>query len=212
MAKAQDYMDSLRALREEYRDQITIHIGFEMEYYPLYFKEMIKIPQTLGAEFLLLSQHYVKNEYPNGSKYMGRPTDSDEELILYADALIAGMKTGVFSYAAHPDLIRYVGKNRALYEEQMRRICQTAKATDMPLELNLLGVRDKRHYPVRRFWEIAAEEDCETVLGCDAHQPEAVTDPSSAEVSLEWIRELGLNYNPTPRLIHPFTGRITQTE
>ena len=38
MAERQDYMESLRALREEYRDRITIHIGFEMEYYPLYFK------------------------------------------------------------------------------------------------------------------------------------------------------------------------------
>lgn len=212
MAERQDYMDSLRSLREEYCDRITIHIGFEMEYYPLYFKDMLKISTELGAEFLLLSQHYVKNEYPNGSKYMGKPTDSEEELILYADTLLEAMETGIFTYAAHPDLIHFVGDNHALYEEQVRRICQGARAHDLPLELNLLGVRDHRHYPNRRFWEIAAEEGCEVVIGCDAHQPEVVTDERSLAVALQWIAELGLNYNPHPKLIHPVTGAVTLTE
>ncbi len=212
MAKARDYMDSLRALREEYRNRIEIHIGFEMEYYPLHFKDMLEIVRSLEADYLLLSEHYIKNEYPNGSKYMGKPTDSDEELITYADSILEGMDTGVFTYVAHPDLIHYTGKDPLLYEEQLRRICRGAAARNVPLELNLLGIRDHRHYPRRRFWEIAAEEGCETVIGSDAHQPEVTCDGASAAIARQWIDELGLNYNPHPRLIHPTTGAVTLTE
>ena len=35
------YVALLSELREKYREQIEIHIGFEMEYYPLYFQEML---------------------------------------------------------------------------------------------------------------------------------------------------------------------------
>ena len=58
--------------------------------------------------------------------------------------------------------------------------------------MNLLGIRDKRNYPNRAFWEMAAQEGCQVVLGSDAHTPEDVTDPKSEAVALEWIRELGL--------------------
>lgn len=211
MEQKEDYIASLRALREEYKNQIAIHIGFEMEYYPLYFKEMKGLAIDLGAEFLLLSQHYVGSEYPSGSRYMGRTDHDDKDLILYADTLIEGMSTGIFTYAAHPDLIRYTGEDTALYENEMRRICKAAKTYGIPLEINLLGIRGGRHYPLRRFWEIAAEEGCTAVIGCDAHEPESVTDKASLATALEWIREMGLAYEPHPTLIHPKTGAKTKT-
>ena len=37
-----DYISTLRDLREEYKDKIELHIGFEMEYYPLYFSQMLE--------------------------------------------------------------------------------------------------------------------------------------------------------------------------
>lgn len=211
MNRAADYVESLQSLREEYRGKIQIHIGFEMEYYPLYFQEMLRLANDLGAEYLLLAQHYVKNEWPNGSNHMVYRNSSEEELILYADTILEAMDTGVFTYLAHPDLFFFTGENTALYDRQMRRICQGAAARNFPLEINLLGIRDHRHYPNHHFWEIAAEEGCQVVFGCDAHEAQIVTDPDSYAVAKQWVEELGLNYCPTPRLIHPKTGEITQT-
>jgi histidinol-phosphatase (PHP family) len=211
MEKGEDYIASLRALREEYKNDIAIHIGFEMEYYPLYFKEMKQLACDLGAEFLLLSQHYAGNEHPGDNHYMGRGKHGDNDLVLYADTLIEGMGTGLFSYAAHPDLIHYTGEDADLYEKEMRRICKAAKTFGIPLEINLLGLRGGRHYPRRRFWEIAAEEGCTAVIGCDAHEPESVTDEASLATALSWIRELGLSYEPHPTMIHPKTGIKTET-
>lgn len=212
MKKAEEYMSSLAALREEYKNDISIHIGFEMEYYPRYFKEMKQLAIDLGAEYLLLSQHYINNEYPNGGSYMGRGIHPEEEAVTYADTVLEAMETGLFTYFAHPDLVHYTGTDEALYEREMRRICQGAARCGMPLEINLLGIREGRHYPLTRFWEIAAEEGCEAVLGCDAHSPDVVVDSPSEGVALEMIRGLGLRYNAHPRMIHPLTGAITFTE
>ena len=212
MAKAEDYINSLHSLREEYRDRIEILIGFEMEYYPLYFDQMKEVALSLGVDFLLLSQHYIKNEYPAGSHYMGRGEHDDEELMIYADTVIEGMETGIFTYLAHPDLIRYTGEDHALYEAQMRRICQCAKRCNIPLEINFLGLREGRRYPSKRFFEIAAEEDCTIVLGSDAHSPDVVSDPATEAIALDWIRELGLRYEPCPAIRNPKTGEITQTK
>ena len=33
----QDYVNSINLLREEYRDKIEIHLGFEIEYFPTLF-------------------------------------------------------------------------------------------------------------------------------------------------------------------------------
>ena len=48
-AQAPDYIAQLRQLREEYRDKITLHIGFEAEFYPRFFDEMLKNVRELGA-------------------------------------------------------------------------------------------------------------------------------------------------------------------
>ena len=212
MKLAEDYMMSLRTLREEYKDQITIHIGFEIEYYPLYFKEMKQIALNLGADFLLLSQHYIKNEHPNGSRYMGRGDHDEKELILYADTVLEAMDMGIFTYFAHPELIRFTGKDRALYKKQMRRICRGAKEHELPLEINLLGLREGRHYPIKQFWEIAAQEGCTVVFGSDAHSPDVVSDAESESIALDWVKELGLRYEPCPAIRNPRTGKITLTK
>ena len=212
MAEAKAYVESIRALREEYRGQIEIHVGFELEYYPLYFKEMKEIALSLGAEYLLLAQHHIGNEYPAGSSYMGRGDHKEDELLLYTDTLIEGMATGAFTYVAHPDLIHFTGEDPALYEKEMRRICQGANQYKLPLEINLLGIREGRAYPSKRFFEIAADEGCTVVIGSDAHSPDVVLDRESLNTALGWIKELGLSYEQHPALVDPKTGKRMKTK
>ena len=42
VAEEELYFETLRALREEYRGRAEILIGYEVEYYPLYFKEQLR--------------------------------------------------------------------------------------------------------------------------------------------------------------------------
>ena len=67
-----------------------------------------------------------------------------------------------------------------------------AKACGVPLELNLLGMREDRHYPNVEFWRVAAEENCAVVLGCDAHAPDEMHHASWEAQALQILRQLGL--------------------
>ena len=195
-------METLRSLREEYRDRIRIDIGFEMEYYATFFKEMLERAVSLGAEYLILGEHFVE-EYPAGA-YSGDKTESEAFLGQYVDAVIEAMGTGVFTYLAHPDLIFFVGEN-TVYEREMRRLCQAANRLGVPVELNFLGIRAKRNYPDERFWRIAGEEGCEVVFGFDAHDPMSAYDEESLKKAEQMVEAYGLRVNPTPRVIDPKT-------
>lgn len=169
--ETQHYFDTLTALREEYKDRIRIHIGFEVEYYPSLFDDFLAYIRRFPVEYLLLGQHFVFDE--QGSPYVARATDRTDIFDAYVQQCCDGMERGVFTYLAHPDMVNYIG-DRDHYEAQMRRICRKAFETDTPLELNVLGMADRRSYPVERFWQIAAEIGNVAVLGFDAHKPEGL--------------------------------------
>ena len=190
MAQAWDYMETLSALRAEYKNDIKIYIGFEMEYYPLYFQEMLVYSRELGAEYLILGQHYIGNEHPNG-RYVAQPSDSVAELAEYVDCVIAGMESGAFRYVAHPDVFRFLG-DRAVYQAESRRLCAAAKKLDIPLEINFLGIRDHRHYPREDFWKIAGEYGCKAIFGFDSHTAEDAYDGASVETAMGILKAYNL--------------------
>ena len=183
------YAASVRALAEEYREQIQIRLGVEAEYYPKYFPRLLELLRENGVEYMILGQHFLGNEI--GDKYTGRATTDRKQLERYVAQTTEALETGLFSCFAHPDLIRYEG-SAELYEEEMRKLCRAARETDTPLELNLLGIREGRHYPSERFWRLAAEEGNAVILGCDAHSPEQVPDPESEKLALALAERLGL--------------------
>ena len=82
----------------------------------------------------------------------------------------------------------------------MREMCRKAKECVIPLEINLLGVHENRHYPRPFFWDIAAEEGCSAVIGMDAHKPEAILDFSSEERARQLAAERGMKVLETIRL------------
>lgn len=185
----ENYTTVILDLRERYRDRIDIRLGVEAEYYPVYFPELMSLLRDSPVEYMILGQHYTGNEL-DGS-YSGRRTGSEETLIDYCDQVVEALETGLFSYVAHPDLLNFQGSGR-FYEEQMRRICRCAKSCGIPVELNLLGLQERRHYPNERFWAVAAEEGCTAVLGCDAHRAEAVSDTETERKARAWAREFGV--------------------
>ena len=164
------YIHSILSLKEEYKDDITIYVGFEAEYYPLYFDKTREMLASYPYDYLILGQHFIRNEIGGHSVFSGGNKD---DLVCYVDECIEGLSTGCFFYLAHPDVIHFDGED-SFYEAQMRRLCHAALEKRIPLEINLLGIRDKRHYPKELFWKIAGETGNEVILGCDSHDPESL--------------------------------------
>lgn len=189
-----DYADAVRAVQKQYAPSIEIHLGVEAEFYPKYFSDMVSTLRDNGVEYMILGQHMLGNEI--GEPGCGGPTADERLLRRYCDQSIDAMHTGLFSYFAHPDLMCFTGE-RNIYAYHVRRLCREAKACGLPLEINLLGLRNGRCYPNPVFWEIAAEEGCDAVLGRDAHQPEALLDAAAEQQALALARRCGITPLPT---------------
>ena len=191
------YAASIRSLAEEYRDRIEIHLGVEAEYYPKYFPRLLEMLRENGVEYMILGQHFLDNEirgWPTGRPFLRRSL-----LEKYVNQTLDALETGLFTYFAHPDIIRFMGTHR-FYDHQMRRLCQGAKRAGVPLEINLLGIREGRNYPNERFWKIAAEIGNEVILGSDAHEPRHLLGGKDEETALELIGRLGLKRIETVKL------------
>lgn len=183
-----EYCNSIRALQAKYADKIQIHIGLEAEYYPKLFPTLLQQLRDNGVEYLLLGQHYLGNEEDCWDT-RNDPIPDDVRLERTCNQMIDALYTGAFSCIAHPDAIS-VSSSAPSYKKHIRRLCKVAKECDVPLELNLLGLRKGRTYPDKRFWEIAGEEGCKAILGSDAHAPQDVWIPENEQQAHDFLAEI----------------------
>ena len=194
-ARLEDYINSVLALKEKYAGQIKILLGFEAEYYPDYREAVKEMLAPYPVDYMILGQHFNDS---SESLYNPRPHDSRQRLTTYVDRVLEALAAGDYLYAAHPDLINFTG-DEAFFRQEITRLCRGAKALDIPLELNLLGMREGKNYPNPLFWEIAAREKNRVILGCDAHSPADVADPAQLEKALQLAEDFGLK--PEERLL-----------
>lgn len=174
-----EYIASVRGLAEKYRDQITIYLGFEAEYFePFlpYYKELLA---SKKIDYLIQGQHY---DYVDGAlQWYSKAGTNEEAVKRYTDDVVKGIESGLFTYIAHPDFFMIFEPIWLPYHaEAARRICLAAKKKGIPLEVNMAKSRyDPPHfdpvewmcYPYPAFWKIAGEIGVDVVIGVDAHRP-----------------------------------------
>lgn len=189
VAQLPGYCRCIQELQKKYAGKIQIEIGLEAEYYPRYFPELTAILRDTPITYLLLGQHFTGSE--TDGVYSGAPTEDPQVLKDYCRQAKDAMQTGLFTYFAHPDLIHFVGSDE-VYRAEMSGLFREAKNCGIPLEVNFLGMADGRHYPSRRFLELAAEENCQVIFGCDAHDPAALLDTAMEAKACALTKEYGL--------------------
>ena len=184
-----DYFRTLLDLKEEFKDQIEIRIGFEAEYDPEGFHRLKAFLDDFPCDYLIEGQHFLDVEHER--IYCGMQDDGEDLLRAYADRVMAGMESGQFLYLAHPDLPDFRGKEE-VYDRIMRPVCRTARKTGTPLEINLLGMKGRRAYPHASFFTMAAEEGCMAILGVDAHEPGMLEDHILHWKGRDFARQCGI--------------------
>ncbi|MBM6800317.1 histidinol-phosphatase, partial [Coprobacillus cateniformis] len=120
--KLAGYVKTLLNLREKYKDQISIKIGLECEYFPKYMNWLKQILKDYPIDYIILGNHF--DETDETGIYFGRPLNK-QQLTKYVESCIAGIKTGLYSYVAHPDLALY-DTDDPFYTQEMTRLCQVA--------------------------------------------------------------------------------------
>ena len=186
-----EYVESVSSLKKKYEGKMEIHVGFEAEWYGDYFHSYYyNLLKSKKIEYLILGQHaFMLNGFPT---FYASLADHEMALNMYTNDLIAGMRSGLFTYVCHPDL--YVAWHHEWTkqgEEAAWKIAKEAKALNIPLEVNMgpsrwKGVKgddvDGLYYPYAPFWEIVSEVGCDVVVGVDAHDPSNYEDSDYAWV------------------------------
>ncbi len=184
-----DYIYSIQKLKKEYAHDITLYLGFESEYIPELLEQQDQILKEYPIDYMLLGQHFLSPE-PYGS-YTGHPTLDEDFFLEYIDSIIEALDTGMYRYLAHPDLIHFTG-SQALYDREMLRLCSYLKEHNYPVEINMLGVYENRHYTSKHFLELAKQIGNSVIVGVDAHQPERLEMTKVQDACYQMARDAGL--------------------
>lgn len=188
MHELEGYVRTVEELKQEYKNDIQIFCGLEMEYFPKLFDRTLAEIKKYPMDYLILGQHYFDDE--KGLRYTGSKWEDEEHLETYVERVTTAIETGNFLYVAHPDIINYVG-NAAIYEKHMRRLAKLLKEHNMPIEINVNGYAVGKRYPDKQFIEIGVQEGCDFIVGVDAHRPEAIPDGKNYQGCIEFAESLG---------------------
>jgi histidinol-phosphatase (PHP family) len=178
MSELEKYESQIRDARKAI-PELTILKGMECDWSPEYFHFFQE--ELLGErkyEYLIGAVHWYR--YRGDWLSLGE-TENPRQLKAYTEYLIGAMESGLFSFIAHPDAF---GSGYTSRDEDSRAcsrdILDAAAALDIPLEINGYGFRkseklglppDQRLYPLKDFWELAAEYPVRAICNSDAHTP-----------------------------------------
>lgn len=199
----QNYLNSINSLKEKYKDQIKIYVGFEIEYIPRldsYYKELY---EKYKVDYLILGQHFTYNEKNEPSYYW--PFFAKDNIFCikrYVADLISGIKSGYYKYVAHPDFfINHVSVFSDEIKDLSLEIINVSIEMNIPLEINLNGYLYNRFgafkngclfYPSVEFFKLAKENNAKFIIGVDAHRISQFED-IPYEFLDEFFKETGIN-------------------
>ena len=169
------YIASVKALQKKYEKEIEIRIGLEFEYFEDQLLELLEYRDRF--DYMIIGQHGPALYEPEFYE-----ANTDEDVLRYANLIRKACEKGLPDIIAHPDLFMFSKQQwTPACEEAARIICQSACDANIPIEINLNGLKyGKRQigeewrytYPYRAFWKVAEQYPVDVVYGLDAHTPE----------------------------------------
>ena len=199
-----EYAESIHAVRERYRGKLDVLLGLECEYFPQYLPWLCAMAEKHALQYVILGHHFCGSE-------MTGPYNGDiktaEGVLRYQQDVCDAMKTGLFSYVAHPDLfMRGYPVFDDVCEHASRAIIETAIETDTPLEYNLLGLQHgiadgKPGYPHPQFWKLVGAYKATAIIGIDAHTPDAYGWQDRIAGAQKLLQSLGIPVTDEIRLL-----------
>lgn len=195
-----DYLGELERLNNVYGDKIKILKGLEIEYHPKYLSYYRELLEKRGLDYLALGEHtYINSHGIMNNIFFA---DSTKDYVSYASAVCEAIKTGLFTFVAHPDIMFI---NDLKFDDNCEKACNMiidcAEENNMILEFNANGLRREKRmypdgnrypYPHKAFWEKVSERNIRVLIGSDNHQPEQVND-SYVQLAREMAKNLKLN-------------------
>ena len=135
------------------------------------------------SDYAIFGLHYLQDSF--GEVYT--PFHSDRwnrkrALKLYGERFVSAAESGLFLFAAHPDLFMNMSDEFGEEEKALSRdIIAISKEKDLVLEVNGSGIKKAKdlglpqsRYPRREFWEMVRDAGLYAVASADAHDTETM--------------------------------------
>ena len=186
-----EYEKEVLQAKEKYKKEITILLGYEVDYLPGHMDERVL---KADVDYLIGSVHFLEGWGFDNPEFMGKweEQDIDEVWQKYFDTIENMAKSKLFDIVGHLDLIKVF---KFLPKGDIKKMAKAAleaiKKADMVIELNVAGYRKKveEPYPSRELLEVAFSLDIPITFSSDAHTPEQVSMFNEQIVTL--AREVG---------------------
>jgi len=194
--QADKYVLDVRSIAQ--RSSFPIYCGFECEYDKRYKNWYKDLKDKYFLDYLVLGSHWVELD---GEFVYAPNINGIKNIHKYFDNFIEAIKTGLFNFVAHPDLIMADGRewNKEL-KDCFSYLIDAAKDSNLPLEVNGEGLFKptvkcnkgfRYQYPVEEFWIMVKEKNASVICNSDAHLPENVL--QNARFARDFSRKIGLN-------------------
>lgn len=192
------YLDDINRCKTEFKGQICLLKGLEIEYMENNIEYIKNLKEKL--DYLIFGAHFytdLGNMLENNTYKITSP----EQIELYGEYVVRAIKSGLFDLIAHPDLYMF---NYPSFDNECKKIahmiCKAAEEYKVPLEVNANGIRRGKRkrldgeyymYPCDQFWQIAQEYDIEVIISADCHSVPALDD-EAIKIAYSFAREHNL--------------------
>ena len=194
------YCREVRALKEEYKDRIAIHLGLEMDYVPGMLEDFTPLIEQGHLEYTIGSVHLIPmpGVVPQGADdlwFIDGPSYEryDEGLVrLFGGDIRRGVRAYFHNENAmlernrptvvgHPDKIvmhnrdRYFTEDESWYRDLALETIHLIKELGLVCEINTRGIYKGRHadfYPGKWLIEEMRQLRIPVIVSTDAHAPE----------------------------------------
>ena len=172
----QEYETSIKKLKERYKDQIEVLLGYEVDYLPGYMDQRVL---EADVDYLIGSVHFLDKWGFDNPEFIKEYEEKNIDDIWekYFRSVADMAKTGLFDIVGHIDLIKVFKfmPTRDVMEFAAPAL-EAIKDADMTLELSSAGYRKPcgEPYPSKQILQKAYELEIPITFGSDAHAPEQV--------------------------------------
>lgn len=215
--QVEPYIKRVKELIDQYADQLEIHLGLEVDYYP--DENRFKLFREYGVEYMIGSVHQVK---PDGFDiyYSVDASVKDFQKVLddvyggdikafghdYYKSLRAMIKQGGFEILGHLDLFRkfnsgdrFFSEKEEWYIEEVNQVLDLLEDSDIIVEVNTGAISrglQSRPYPSKWILEDCNRRGIKVCLNSDVHSPEHIN--CFYKESVELIKSCGYDSLHTP--------------
>jgi len=170
------YEGWVKEAAQRYGEQITVLLGYEIDYLPGYMDESVL---NRPCDYMIGSVHFIDDWGFDNPEFIGRyeGADIDEIYRRYFELVESMAKSGKFDIVGHLDLLKVF---KFLPKKDIRLLAKGAlkaiQTSGMSIELNVSGFRKPiaEAYPSGHLLEAIAELQIPITFGSDAHCVEQV--------------------------------------